>query len=225
MQVCAPLETSEPGIADAGGLSTSVSFVDISALKPTQIAVGYREVCVKFRKLDDAATQKRLIRVVAGPRGQFYLRDGHHLALALHLAGSKSVRVTVVADLSDLGIDDFWRELEGRNQVHPFDGDGRRQPYGRMPSNILCVDDDIYRSLAGALRRCGGYAKSAAPYADFAWADFLRHRIDVPLPMRDFSAALVRARQLAASRPTEHLPGWLAPNARAEVAPISAHAA
>lgn len=224
MELCAPLENSEPGIGDAGALGTPVLFVEISALKPTQIAVGYREVCVKFKKLNAAATQKRLIPVIMGPRGQFYLNDGHHLALALHLAGRKSVRVTAVADLSDVGIDAFWRELEERGQVHPFDGDGRRQPYGRMPSNILCVDDDIYRSLAGALRRCGGYAKCAAPYADFAWADFLRRRIDVPLPMRDFSAALTRARQLAASRVTEQLPGWIAPNVRAEVAPIFAHA-
>jgi len=225
MELCAPLEHSELGIADAAGLSTPVSFVDISALKPTQIAVGYREVCVKFKKLDATATQKRLIPVIVGPDGQFYLNDGHHLALALHLAGRKAVRVTVVADLSDLSIEAFWRELDERNHVNPFDGNGRRQPYGRMPSNILCVDDDIYRSLAGALRRCEGYAKDATPYADFAWADFMRRRIDVPLPTRDFFAALVRAQQLAASRATEHLPGWLAPNARAEVAPIAAHAA
>ena len=224
MQLCAPLENSEPGIADAGGFGTPVSFVEIPALKPTQSAVGYREVCVKFKRLDAAATQKRRIPVIVGPHGQFYLKDGHHLALALHLAGRKSVGVTAVADLSDFSIEAFWRELEERNHVHPFDGNGRRQPYGRMPSNILCVDDDIYRSLAGALRRSGGYAKNTAPYADFAWANFLRRRIDVPLPTRDFSAALVRARQLAASRAAEHLPGWLAPNTRAEVAPIFAHA-
>jgi hypothetical protein len=204
------------------------SLAEISALKPTQIGVGYREVCVKFHKLRRAngsnAVQKRLIPVIAGPGGHFYLRDGHHLTLALHLAGRKSVRVNVVDDWSDLGIEAFWRALDACNGAYPFDGNGRRQRYCRMPSNILCVDDDPFRSLAGALRRCGGYSKSAAPYADFAWTDFLRHRIDAHLLMRDFPAALARARELAASRAAEHLPGWLAPKAKAEAAPVSARA-
>lgn len=201
-----------------------VSLVEISALRPTQIAVGYREVCIKIQKLGDAAVQKRLIPVIAGPGGQFYLRDGHHLALALHLAGRDFVRANVVADLSELSIEAFWSALDKRYQVHPFDGAGRRQPYSRMPSSILCVDDDPFRSLARALRRCGGYAKSNAPYADFAWADFLRYQIDARLPVRDFTAALVIARELAGSRAAEHLPGWMAPAARVETARAFAHA-
>ena len=229
MQFCTPLGNSAPGIEYAGGPCAPVPVVEISSLKPTQMAVGYREVCVKFLKLDRTdsrtAVQKRLIPVIAGPGGHFYLKDGHHLALALYLAGRKSVRVNVVDDWSDLGIEAFWRAFEACNGARPFDGRGRRQRYCRMPSSILCVDDDPFRSLAGALRRSGAYAKSAAPYADFAWADFLRDRVDAHLQTLDFPAALARARELAASRTAEHLPGWLAPKARAETAPVSVPAA
>jgi hypothetical protein len=193
------------------------------------MAVGYREVRVKLQKLDarrvadtDAVMQKRLIPVIAGPGGQLYIRDGHHLALALHLAGRASMLVSIVADLSDLSIEDFWHALDERGWVHPFDGSGRRRQFSRIPSSVLGVEDDPFRSLAGALRRCGVFARSSVPYADFAWADFLRSRIDPDLQARDFAAALALACRLAASHAARHLPGWLGPNATADAAPIPA---
>jgi hypothetical protein len=219
MDFRASLETSGSGIGHAGGSGQPVWLEKISVLRPTQMAVGYREVCAKFQKLGacGADAQKRLIPVIEGPGGQFYLRDGHHLALALHLAGRSAVLVRVVADLSDLGLEAFWRTLEARNWVYPFDGSGRRQPLGRIPARLLEVEDDPFRSLAGALRRCGAYAKSTAPYADFAWADFLRRRIDPALSLRDFDAALAGARALAASRAAAHLPGRLGSPAAARL--------
>ena len=36
--------------------------------------------------------------------------------------------------------------------------------------------DDPFRSLAGELRRVGGYAKDTTPFSEFLWADFLRRR-------------------------------------------------
>jgi hypothetical protein len=106
MDFRASLENSGPGIGNAGGLFQPVSLAKISDLRPTQMAVGYREVCAKFQSL--AAAQTRLVPVIEGPGGQFYLRDGHHLALALHLAGRGAVLVRIVADLSDLGLEAFW---------------------------------------------------------------------------------------------------------------------
>jgi len=38
--------------------------------------------------------------------------------------------------------------------------------------------DDPYRSVAGELRRQGGFAKDTTPFSEFLWADFLRRRID-----------------------------------------------
>jgi hypothetical protein len=36
--------------------------------------------------------------------------------------------------------------------------------------------DDPFRSLAGELRRSGGFAKDTTPFSEFLWADFLRRR-------------------------------------------------
>lgn len=218
MHILAPLENTRPGIGSAGGLCLSVSLEEISAIRPTQIAVGYREVCIKLEKLytrrvadGSAVIEKSLIPAIIGPRGYIYLLDGHHLVLALHMAGRRFALVSIIADLSILGVEAFWRALEERSWVYPFDSSGRRRPYCEMPSSILCLEDDSFRSLARALRRCGGFAKSTVPYADFAWADFLRCRIDPQLPARDFPAALGLAQELAASHAADHLPGRLAP--------------
>jgi hypothetical protein len=208
------LDSPAPGIGGACGVP--VLLENISRLRPTQMAVGYREVSLKAHKLaarcgadSDAVMQKRLISVIAGPGGQLYLRDGHHLALALHRAGRTAALVSVVADLSDLGTGAFWETLDQRTWVHPFGGDGRRRPLGAMPSSVLDVEDDPFRSLAGALRRLGSYAKSAAPYADFAWAHFLRERLDATLVARDFATAFALACELGGSDTARHLPGWL----------------
>jgi hypothetical protein len=65
--------------------------------------------------------------------------------------------------------------------------------------------------LAGELRRSGGFAKDTTPFSEFLWADFLRRRIKRKLLDDDFSAALVRALNLAKSGEADYLPGWCGP--------------
>ena len=57
--------------------------------------------------------------------------------------------------------------------------------------------DDPFRSLAGALRVKGGYAKDTTPFSEFLWADFLRRRIDEKVVEKDYPAALEAAIGLA----------------------------
>ena len=71
--------------------------------------------------------------------------------------------------------------------------------------------DDPFRSLAGELRRAGGFAKDTTPYAEFLWADFLRRRIKRKLVEHDFDRALERALQLGKSMDAGYLPGWSGP--------------
>ena len=52
--------------------------------------------------------------------------------------------------------------------------------------------DDPFRSLAGELRRTGGYAKDITPFSEFLWADFLRRRIKRKAVEKDFNAATDR---------------------------------
>ncbi|WP_309646504.1 ParB-like protein [Phenylobacterium sp.] len=67
--------------------------------------------------------------------------------------------------------------------------------------------DDPFRSLASALRRAGGFGKKAAPFSEFAWADFLRSRIQIEVVIADFAGALEQALILAGTPAAAGLPG------------------
>jgi hypothetical protein len=70
------------------------------------------------------------------------------------------------------------------------------------------MKDDPYRSLAGELRRAGGFAKEVTPFSEFLWADFLRNRVKPNVLARDFANALIEAMALAKSSDANYLPGW-----------------
>jgi hypothetical protein len=55
--------------------------------------------------------------------------------------------------------------------------EGRRRPYRDLPKSIDKLMDDPFRSLAGELRRAGGFAKDTTPFSEFLWANFLRRRM------------------------------------------------
>jgi hypothetical protein len=73
------------------------------------------------------------------------------------------------------------------------------------------MTDDPFRSLAGALRRIGGYAKDTTPFSEFLWADYLRRLIKQDDVEKDFKAALDAAFTLSKSTEADHLPGWCGP--------------
>jgi hypothetical protein len=120
--------------------------------------------------------------------------------------------VTVVADLSAIDKDTFWFVLDQRNWMHPFDRTGVRRSYKSIPRSVQELQDDPYRSLAGELRRLGGFAKDTTPYSEFLWADFLRKRIRTGLVETDFKRSLRTALELAKSKDAEYLPGWCGPS-------------
>ena len=189
--------------------------VAITDLRPTQITVGMREVGAKrkhWKELRDKSGEeflgKHMIPVVLGPKHRHYVVDHHHLALALHDEKVRDVAVTVIANLSKLEPDAFWIVMDNRNWMHPFDAEGHRRDYKDLPRSVTGLVDDPFRSLAGELRRAGGFAKDTTPYSEFLWADFLRRRIKRKLVEQDFDRALERALQLGKSMEAEYLPGW-----------------
>jgi hypothetical protein len=192
--------------------------VKILDLRPTQITVGMREVKAKrkhWRELgkhkDGDFLGKHLIPVILGPKQRHYVIDHHHLALALHNEGVDEVAVTVVSNLSKLDNEAFWFMMDNHNWMHPFDDDGRRRPYKDLPKAITGLIDDPFRSLAGELRRAGGFAKDTTPFSEFIWADFLRRRMKRKLVERDFDRAIEKALELAKSEDADYLPGWCGP--------------
>jgi hypothetical protein len=189
--------------------------VPIDDLRPTQITVGMREVNAKRKawrsKGGDRGAEflgRHMIPVILGPKSRPYIIDHHHLTLALHEEGVKTLLVTVLADLSRLKSDAFWVVLDNHNWMHPFDDQGRRRRYEEIPKSIEDLIDDPFRSLASELRLVGGFAKDTTPYSEFLWADFLRRRIKRKTVEADFRSALDQARKLAKSEDANYLPGW-----------------
>jgi hypothetical protein len=191
----------------------------ISELRPTQMTVGLREVAEKRREwrersggAEDRFLGRHMIPVVMGPRGRPYVIDHHHLVLALHDEGVQDILVDVVADLSSLKRAEFWVFLDNRHWCHPYDVDGDRRPFDDIPRSITDMRDDPYRSLAGALRRAGGYAKESTPFGEFIWADFLRRRVRRKTLDKDFERALTKALVLARASSASYMPGWCGPS-------------
>jgi hypothetical protein len=189
--------------------------VAIDDLRPTQMTVGYREVAEKRRNWREHAERngpeflgRHMIPVVLGPKARHYVIDHHHLVRALHEEGVRDILVDVVADLRALTKAAFWIFLDNRAWCHPYDGAGHRRGFEDIPASIKGLADDPFRSLAGDLRRAGGFAKDATPFSEFIWADFLRRRIKRKKVEDDFPAALAKAMKLAKSQAAAYLPGW-----------------
>ena len=192
--------------------------VTILSLRPTQITVGMHEVRDKRVDLRKRKAKKigkflgdHMIPVIHGPKDRFYIIDHHHLTRALHEEGVKDVLVTVVSDLSALDPEAFWTVLDHHSWVHPYDAEGKRRAFSDIPKSIVDLKDDPFRSLAGELRRLGGFAKDTTPFSEFLWADFLRRRMKRRSVGKNFRAASWHALKLAKSEAARYLPGWCGP--------------
>jgi hypothetical protein len=193
--------------------------VPIGTLRPTQITVGLREVEQKRQEWRRRAADQgarflgdHMIPVIWGPKDRHYVIDHHHLCRALMDEGVEDILVDVVADVRALTKASFWVFMDNRGWCHPYDAQGRRRDFDAIPTAIAKMDDDPYRSLAGELRRAGGFAKDATPFSEFIWADFLRRRIKAARVREEFDGALAQALSLAKTRDADYLPGWCGPS-------------
>lgn len=182
------------------------------------MTVGFREVAEKRRQWRERAERdgpeflgRHMIPVLKGPKDRMFVIDHHHLARALQEEGVKEIAVNVVADLGRLQRDEFWTFCDNHGWCHPYDAEGQRRTFDEIPKTLEALTDDPFRSLAGELRRAGGYAKETVPFTEFMWADFLRRRIKPKLVEKDFASALSKALGLAKSNEAQYLPGWCGP--------------
>jgi hypothetical protein len=197
--------------------------VSLAALRPTQMTVGRREVEAKRKHWREqvagvegkGAESKgaeflgaHMIPAVLGPKGHLYVVDHHHLALALLEEGVVHVLVSTLADLSHLEKDAFWFVMAHKTWMHAYDEKGRPRTWKDLPGRLEQLVDDPYRSLAGELRRVGGYAKDMSLYSEFLWADYLRRHIPRSVVRRNFDDALEQALDLARKDQAQYLPGW-----------------
>jgi hypothetical protein len=194
--------------------------IPILSLRPTQMTVGMVEVKDKRKRLREHWRQhkskkkqgeflgRHMIPVVVGPDKRHYVVDHHHLARALHEEGVADILVTIVADLTMVDPDAFWGVLDNRRWVYPYDAKGERRLFSDIPKTIADLKDDPFRSIAGALRRIGGFAKDTTPFSEFLWADFLRRKMSRKSVENDFEKAIEKALGFAKSKDAIYLPGW-----------------
>ena len=184
-------------------------------LRPTQFAVGMREVAWKTDKLKGLKDKElreflheRPVPVVEWGKA-LYILDHHHLVCACWEAGVDEVPLERKADFSHLGAAKFWEEMRRLGWSHLYDqfGKGPHEPR-LLPADVRGLADDPYRSLAWALRRAGGYDKSGTLFSDFKWAEFLRSRVILEPGDASFEAGLKKALSLAHTPDAARLPGF-----------------
>jgi hypothetical protein len=192
--------------------------IPILDLRPTQMTVGMREVKDKRKRFREQKVHKQsemigrhMIPVVKGPGDRFYVVDHHHLARALHDEGVKDILVAIIGDLTMVEKDAFWGVMDNKRWVYPYDAKGERRQFDDLPKSIKDLKDDPFRSLAGELRRAGGFAKDTTPFSEFLWADFLRRKISKKVVEENFAKAMEKGLALARSKDAIYLPGWCGP--------------
>jgi hypothetical protein len=193
-----------------------VKPIPVMSLRPTQMTVGMREVKEKRKRWREHKSDKKraellgkhMVPVVLGPDERYYVVDHHHLARALHDEGVKDILVTVIGNLSMVDRDAFWGVMDNKRWVYPYDAKGERRHFKDIPKSVADLKDDPFRSLAGELRRLGGFAKDTTPFSEFLWADLLRRRLSRKMVEDNFERAIEKGLTLAKSHEAVYLPGW-----------------
>lgn len=191
--------------------------VSIHSLRPTQLTVGLIEVETKRGSWRNDQNKGEflgghMIPVVMGPKNRPYVIDHHHLARALLDEGQKAVLIQPIAHLCSLSQEHFWRFLDNEGLLHPFDQHGVRCPYSEIPKKISQLKDDPFRSLAGAVRTAGGYAKETRPFVEFIWADYFRSSFKARDIRHHWNRTLEQAVSLARHHDAHFMPGWCGPS-------------
>jgi hypothetical protein len=182
------------------------------------MAVGMRAVTYKRRRIEERYGRKKLERVlsdrpiptVRGPGGCLFIIDNHHFGLALWQAEVRTAFAQIIDDCSHLNPLTFYRRMEAKGRLYPFDERGERVAPSRLPTWLHALRHDPYRDLAWSVREAGGFRKVKVPYTEFLWADHFREHIPLSLVRRDYNASIARALKLASSPNARCLPGWIA---------------
>ncbi len=193
----------------------SLIKVSIEDLRPTQKCIGLLEVESKAAKIKNLSHIERAqflaenpVPVVLGYRNHFYVIDHHHMARAMLLAGHHHVLVKVVEDLSHQDEIHFWKSLHQQGYIYLKNSKDEDISPEDLPKKISEMKDDPYRSLAGFVRKAGGYTKNPTPFSEFKWAEFFRHRLSFDNTKKGLEKVLPEAIQLAESPEAKKLPGF-----------------
>lgn len=189
---------------------------DVLDLRPTQMALGMREVQVRAKKLKDMKSSEledhlkdNVVPIILGKKKRIYIIDRHHLTRACWEAGIEKVHCELKADLSDLSSEDLWKTMNQAKWIYPFDQFGKGpHDIKHMPEDIRGMANDPYRSLAWYVRQEGGFDKVKVPFVEFQWANYFRKHVRT-FPSRDHMDESIKEALIVSRRPeAKDLPGY-----------------
>ena len=199
--------------------------LNIKKLVPTQSVVGKYEIGLKVEKLlskTDEELQEyvlnKVISVVEGPDGNFYVVDGHHSILAFRTLGITAVQVKILQQFpKKMSMKKFWKTMENKKWVYLKRWGMSIRPK-ELPRSFDQLEDDPYRSLAWMTRQKNAFANLNIPFQEFYFADLLRDKMNSVIldSDEDYQKALLVAMLFVASEEAKDLPGFI-PYAQQEV--------
>ena len=192
--------------------------IDVLDLRPTQFVLGMKEIADKIAKISRFTSEEWIkyrddheIPVVIGPRSEFYLIDHHHFARACWELGITDFKIKILKNLKSMSEPQFWNFMIQKEWTYLYDqfGLGPHFP-AALPSDVRCLADDPFRSLAWAVREKNGFKKTDIPFFEFKWAAFYRMNLGIRLHSKsDFKEAVKIAMQLSRKKDASYLPGYI----------------
>lgn len=187
----------------------------IDNLRPTQLTLGMVDVNRRAAKMAmlssgelEELLEKKSIPYVVGPKSEIYIVDHHHLCRALWMNGKKKIYLGAeLADWSELPQTDFWKKMDKNGYCWAIDSNGNRRPYSAIPAHIRELTDNIWRSLARAVRG-RAFTNEDTPFQEFIWGDYFRTFMNQRLLEQDFELAKNVATNVAHLKEAEDLPGY-----------------
>ena len=187
----------------------------IMSLEPTQQFFGKKAADVKRQKLEEMSDDKRAkylrknpVPVVLGPDRKFHMVDHHHLAYAARMSGRENIYLKLLQDWSKIdSMDKFWEMMKAKNLVFLFDQKGKTIPISDLPTSVMRMLDNPYRSLAYFVREKECFRKSKAPFAEMLWAIFFATNMKIKEGPSGFEKAIEAGCVLAHSDKANGLPG------------------
>ena len=122
----------------------------------------------------------------------------------------KYMRIKIIQDARDLSFQEFYAYMISNKYFYLKEfGIGPKSPT-KLPTTLMGLKDDPYRSLAWAVREAGGFTKLDIAFLEFFWADFFRESgIRIESSSKDaINIALSKALKLAKTPTASHLPGY-----------------
>ena len=196
-------------------------------LKPLQKPIGIRNVIDKAEKLHDLNREEYEEELIKNPLplliglNQLHILDHHHFGSAIEYDLDKNrveqhhVGVSIIHDnWNQLNKKNFVSRLIEKHYFYNRDENDKLITFDDLPNDLSEMKDDPYRSVAGDLRRMGGYDKKPDQFfLEFKWAHFLRnlkgeYAITPKDLIDDYEKAVKKAYKISQSEIAAHMPGF-----------------